>query len=418
MRRVSKRVFGRRQTFPGYAAVVLTACGAFATGCGNDDNNNGSDGGVGATGGRTTAGGAAATGGKASGGAGTAAGGLVSTGGTTAVVAAGGQTASGGNTSTSTTLVTTGGSTVVGTATTGGSTNTGGAGTVVNSGGSTSTATAAVGGVMSVGGASATGGVTSSTGGMQSVGGATATGGTSAVQGGGSGVGGSAMDATVGPLRSLDIDLSGMTTDVNHLMVFRVVNSTDELVSIGILDPLPTASYTFTLPMSVPEGMHRVEFFADLSGDRVYTPMSTDEGWSRPIPPAPSPTVNFAYNTNYTDFSTSPVVPIGEDFTFHATGMTPHVGQSFELRVIVADTGQVVGLYHLHAVPAATFDLVIPGIIANSVPYRVDFWADVNGNNEYNSPPVDHAWRMTGEGTAAGLTLSFAHNTDFTDVAF
>jgi hypothetical protein len=209
-----------------------------------------------------------------------------------------------------------------------------------------------------------------------------------------------------------------MTPDVNQLMAFRVVNTNDELVSLGILDPLPSAAYTFTWPMAVPEGAHRLEFFADISGDRMYTPMSTDEGWSRPIPLGIAPAVNFVYNTNYTDLTTPDVIPIGEDFTFHATGMLPHVGQLFQLRVIVANTGQVVGVYHLAAVPAATFDIVIPGIIANAVPYRIDFWADTNGNSDYDTPPVDHAWRMTGDGTATGLTLTFAHNTDFTNVNF
>jgi hypothetical protein len=209
-----------------------------------------------------------------------------------------------------------------------------------------------------------------------------------------------------------------MTADVNHVMEFRVINANDELVSLGILDPLLLASYTFTLPMAIPDGMQRLDFFADVSGDRVYTATSTDEAWSRPIPAGPAPTINFTHNTNYTDISTPAYVPIGSNFTFHATGMTPHVGQRFELRVIVAETGQVVGLYQLGAVPAATFDITIPGIIASSGTYRIDFWADENTNGRFDPPPTDHSWRMTGTGSASGLAVSFTHNTDFTNVNF
>jgi hypothetical protein len=170
--------------------------------------------------------------------------------------------------------------------------------------------------------------------------------------------------------------------------------------------------------MAIPEGTYRVDFFADVSGDRAYTSASTDEAWSRPVSAGPTPTINFAHNTTYTDISTPAYVPIGADFTFHATGMTPHVGQQFELRVIVAETGQVVGLYHLSAIRAATFDITIPGVIANSVGYRIDFWADANNNGQYDSPPADHAWRVAATGTTTGLSASFTHNTDFTDVNF
>jgi hypothetical protein len=84
--------------------------------------------------------------------------------------------------------------------------------------------------------------------------------------------------------------------------------------------------------------------------------------------------------------------------------------------VIKASNGQTVGAYRLGAVPDAAFSLAIPGIIQNGQGYRVDFFADLNGNGTYDAPPADHAWQLTGTGTASGLSLDFAHNANFTDI--
>ena len=219
-------------------------------------------------------------------------------------------------------------------------------------------------------------------------------------------------------LRSVEIDMTGMTPHVGQLMEFRIVSDSNQLAFRGMLDTLPGAAYNYIMPKSIPDGTYRLDFFADLSQDRMYEAPPTDHAWRLTIPTPGDQVLSFAHNTNFTDISMPAITAIGGDFNFQATGMTPHIGNLFELRVIIASTGQVVGRYVLSSVPAAAFNITIVGVIADGTNYNIDFYADLNGNGHYDPPPTDHAWRVTAAGTATGLTVPFAHNTNFTDVGF
>jgi hypothetical protein len=48
----------------------------------------------------------------------------------------------------------------------------------------------------------------------------------------------------------------------------------------------------------------------------------------------------------------------------------------------------------------------------------VDFYADHNGNDSYDPPPTDHAWREGFTNSTGDYVLEFAHNTNFTDIGF
>ncbi len=297
----------------------------------------------------------------------------------------------------------------------GGTTTTGGAGGATGGtkgGGGTTAAGGATAGAGGVAGSTQTGGATS-LGGTSAAGGLTATGGTSSM-GGTSGTGGAQGAA----LRSVQIDMTGMTPHLNQLMEFRIVSASNQLAFMGILDTLPAVTYNYVMPSSIVNGSYRLDFFADLSGDRLYEPPPVDHAWSVMIPTPGDQIIAFAHNTNFTDISMPTITPLGTDFTLQATAMTPHLGQLFELRVIIASTGQVVGRYVLTSVPAADFSVTVPMVIEDLTNYQIDFYADFNGNGHYDPPPTDHAWRLTGVGAPTGLTLQFAHNTTFTDVGF
>jgi hypothetical protein len=68
-----------------------------------------------------------------------------------------------------------------------------------------------------------------------------------------------------------------------------------------------------------------------------------------------------------------------------------------------------------HAVADSVFSLSVPGIEAGKS-YHVDFWADFNENGMYDTPPTDHAWRIELNDVTGDTTLTFIHNTDFTDI--
>lgn len=219
------------------------------------------------------------------------------------------------------------------------------------------------------------------------------------------------------PYRSVAVNLDGMDPHVGQFMRFDVASG-QELISRAVLDPLPAASFDFVVKQAVPEGAFRFDFFADLNGNGSYNPPPADHAWRLVLPDTGLIVVNFTHNTEFTDISDTSTSDSGSEFRIDCTDFTPHVGQLLELKVVRAATGRTVGYYRLDAIPGPDFDLEIRDIIKTGEDYRVDFYADLNGNGRYDAPPVDHAWRLTGTGTAAGLSLTFAHNTSFTDIDF
>jgi len=95
--------------------------------------------------------------------------------------------------------------------------------------------------------------------------------------------------------------------------------------------------------------------------------------------------------------------------------MTPHLNEMFELRVEDNNTNLEVDRTKITSVPSADFDVTITGIKLNTE-YKVEFYADHNGNGLYDAPPVDHAWLLTFENLTGDVSLNFSHNTNFTDI--
>ena len=99
--------------------------------------------------------------------------------------------------------------------------------------------------------------------------------------------------------------------------------------------------------------------------------------------------------------------------TINFTGMTPHVGQT--LWLLVEDRDESKELIRMTRVIEESFTVEIPGIVAGN-DYRVEFFADHNGNGAYDDPPTDHAWRYDLDGVSENEVFDFAHNTDFQDI--
>jgi plastocyanin len=99
--------------------------------------------------------------------------------------------------------------------------------------------------------------------------------------------------------------------------------------------------------------------------------------------------------------------------TINFTGMTPHVGQTLWLMVEDRDEGNE--LLRMTRVIEESFTVEVPGIVAGN-DYRVEFFADHNGNGGYDDPPTDHAWRYDLDAVSENEVLDFTHNTNFQDI--
>ncbi|GAB4372670.1 MAG: hypothetical protein Kow0042_16090 [Calditrichia bacterium] len=101
--------------------------------------------------------------------------------------------------------------------------------------------------------------------------------------------------------------------------------------------------------------------------------------------------------------------------TLQFTGMTPHVGQQLEIRVVDKSTGLEAGREEVSAIPGANFNVDMD-VLLTGHSYWIDFYADLSGNSLYDPPPTDHAWRLELDNVAGDETVNFNHNTNFTDI--
>jgi plastocyanin len=104
---------------------------------------------------------------------------------------------------------------------------------------------------------------------------------------------------------------------------------------------------------------------------------------------------------------------IPDTLTVHFSGMSPHLGQTMWLSLVDQDNHLEVA--RISRVVEESFVVVIPGIMSGGS-YRLDFFADHNGNGYYDAPPVDHAWRIEIPSASGNESVDFVHNSGFTDV--
>jgi plastocyanin len=156
---------------------------------------------------------------------------------------------------------------------------------------------------------------------------------------------------------------------------------------------------------------YTVDFYADHNGNGRYDAPPADHAWRLEAPDLAGDTqLNFTHNTNFTD------IEWANKLTVSFLGMNPHLGQNFHLYLKDAASGEPLDTISVAPITGAAFQIhsykIVPG---NS--YFVDFYADHNKNGVYDAPPADHAWRMGLSGVAGDTTLTFTHNTAFTDIS-
>jgi len=102
------------------------------------------------------------------------------------------------------------------------------------------------------------------------------------------------------------------------------------------------------------------------------------------------------------------------DITLDFTSMNPHLGQDLYLALIEQGSGEILQKVH-DTVTEADFSVLFAEVETGKS-YNIDFYADHNLSGNYNAPPEDHAWRLEVANLSKDTTLSFVHNTTFTDI--
>jgi hypothetical protein len=244
----------------------------------------------------------------------------------------------------------------------------------------------------------------------------------SAGDAGGSDAGSDDVDLGCENPRTLCVRVDRFSSHVDEMVAVDLVTNADNILRArAIVEPMGAVDADFVLPLAIPasevpesgeDHPLQLEIFADQNKDGMYTPGGDDHEWNVELPGTGN--VVFVHNSEFTSLEPRPR-GIGGDFRMQFTDMTPHLGQLLEVMVIEAESERTVGLYRTTSLASADFEITIPEIIdPDGIVYRVEFYADLNGNGSYDDPPVDHTWVIEFvESGEDGIETSFEHGTEF-----
>lgn len=211
-------------------------------------------------------------------------------------------------------------------------------------------------------------------------------------------------------MSNLTIHFTGMTPHLNQNLYLRVVDKGTMKETGRTIQQITAADFDIVLDAVTAGRSYFVDLFADLNSNGLYDIPPTDHAWRLELNNAAgNDELNFAHNTNFTDIKWVYMLNI------NFTDMSPHLGQLLELRVEDNTNNKEVDRIKIPSIPAAAFSVQIAGLNLNNE-YKVEFYADLNGNGLYDPPSIDHAWRLQFTDNTGDVSLDFSHNINFTDI--
>ncbi len=211
---------------------------------------------------------------------------------------------------------------------------------------------------------------------------------------------------------NLTVHFTGMTPHVGKDLYLRVIDKGTLRETARTKVTIANADFDVVVNAVTAAHSYFVDFFADQNANGLYDKPPADHAWRLSLDNAAgngTDELSFTHNTSFTDINWQYAL------TINFTGMTPHLNQLFELRVVNVATTKEIDRVKVDSIKSANFNISTPGIELNTE-YNVDFYADFNGNKSYNAPPTDHTWRLNFKTFSGDTSLNFTHNTNFTDI--
>jgi hypothetical protein len=228
--------------------------------------------------------------------------------------------------------------------------------------------------------------------------------------------------ALSGNFSSLKVTVKGMTSHVNELFEYRVIDSDNVIQSRGFIIPLGGPGASFNVKSAVPKAKppFRLDFYADHDLDGKFNlkrPDGTaaDHSWRLNLDDAVlddsgTYVISFDHNTSFSDL-VNPVPPIefGKPFTLHLKAMGAFRAKRVQIRVADAAVGRIVAMYRIPGIQKDDQDVSVPGMIESGVPYSVEIYTD--DNNAPEAPPTGaRAFNLQATANDSGLELTFDGN--------
>ncbi len=222
----------------------------------------------------------------------------------------------------------------------------------------------------------------------------------------------SVPEATVAQ-SGITVSLTGMTPHVGQLLEARLIDKSNYMeVERLAVDPIPSADFEISFANTEDGKSYWVDFYADHNDNGWYDGIPTDHAWRLTVNDVMGPkNVSFAHNVNFSEINFKHM------YKLEFAGMSPHLGQKLEVRLVEMTSMREAGRVKVDAIPSDEFDVFLPFINTGET-YYVDFYADHNGNGVYDAPPTDHAWRMELTDVEGDEDDEFIHNTNFTDIGW
>lgn len=211
---------------------------------------------------------------------------------------------------------------------------------------------------------------------------------------------------------ALRLAFRGMTPHIGQLLEVRAVGSDDNReVYRTRIESIALSDFEVNITGLQPGKAYNIDFYADLNKSGLYDVPPADHAWRIAYNNGQTDsTITFTHNTQFTDIGWRYL------YTLNFLGMDPHIGQMLELRMVKTGDNSEIYRTRVDKLLQANFSLSVPGLEPNTN-YNLDFYADLNGNSQYDAPPADHAWRISfNSGVSGNMISEFTHNTSFTDI--
>jgi hypothetical protein len=213
---------------------------------------------------------------------------------------------------------------------------------------------------------------------------------------------------------TLTVRFLSMTPHLGENLYLRVVDTLDQMEIGRKTMMVDSANFEVKVGGLVTGKSYNVDFWADHNNNGQYDPPAADHAWRIRLDSIEGDTsITFTHNTDFTDIGWPEGPQQNKGLTISFINFNPHVGQNLYLALKYKNGWEIER--HNMMVETADFEVTFDSVMVDSS-YMVDFWADLNNNDKYDAPPTDHAWRITVDSVKGDTTVSFAHNTDFTDI--
>lgn len=97
--------------------------------------------------------------------------------------------------------------------------------------------------------------------------------------------------------------------------------------------------------------------------------------------------------------------------------MEPYIGQALHIRVVDTPSLREIARVSIPQITRGSFDTELSDLTAGSS-LQIDAFIDVSGNGRYDTPPIDHAWRVRLSEVQMNGPILFAPPIDFTDIGW